>query len=187
MEEELEKALKVLKKGGVILYPTDTVWGIGCDATNTKAVSKIIKIKQREKIKSLIILIENEKDLNKYLKEVPYQAFDLMASNQKPLTIIYYGARGLASNVIHEDGSIGIRVVKDEFCLKLIRQLGKPIVSTSANISGEGTPKNFKEISMHILKEVDYIVNLRQTELLSGKASTIIKLDKNGEVKIIRK
>lgn len=184
--EEVNKALEVLKSGGLLLYPTDTIWGIGCDATNKEAVDKIFKLKKREEIKSMIVLVDLEQKLNRYLKEVPEIAWDLIENSDKPLTIIYPDATGLASNLIHEDGSIAIRVVKDEFCNKLINRFGKPIVSTSANISGEATPETFKDISASILHGVDYVVNLRQNESGIVKPSTIIKLAMNGEIKIIR-
>ena len=186
MEQEIKNAIDTLLKGGTILYPTDTVWGIGCDATNKEAVDKILKLKKRSGAKSLIVLIDKEQQLNKYINEVPAIAWDLIEHSDKPLTIIYPGAKALAPNVLNEDGSVGIRVVKDEFCRKLINRFGKPIVSTSANISGEQTPKKFKEISSPILQGVDYIVNLRQTEPCIKEPSTIIKLAMNGEVKIIR-
>lgn len=187
MEEEIKKALEVLKSGGTILYPTDTVWGLGCDATNREAVDKIFKIKQRVESKSLIVLVDNEQKLNKYLKDVPAVAWDLIEFSEKPITIIYPDARGLASNAIAGDGSVGIRLTKDEFCKRLIGKLNKPIISTSANISGQPTPSNFSEISPEIIKSVDYVVNWRQHEKKNPPPSTIIKLAMNGEFTIIRK
>jgi L-threonylcarbamoyladenylate synthase len=187
MEEEIKKALEVLKAGGTILYPTDTVWGIGCDATNKEAVAKVFRIKQREESKSLIVLVDNDQKLNKYLNDVPAMAWDLIEFTEKPLTIIYPGARGLAQNAIGDDGSVGIRLTKDEFCKKLIYKFNKPIISTSANISGEPTPRNFSEIPEAIKKSVDYVVNLRQQEIDSPPPSTIIQLQMNGEFRIIRK
>lgn len=187
MEEEIKKALEVLKEGGTILYPTDTVWGIGCDATNKDAVAKVYKIKEREESKSLIVLLDNEQKLNKYLNDVPGVAWDLIEFTEKPLTIIYPGARGLAPNAIAEDGSVGIRITKDEFCKKLIYKFNKPIISTSANISGKPTPRNFSEIPDAIKKGVDYVVNYRQHEKNNPPPSTIIQLQMNGEFKIIRK
>lgn len=187
IDNELKKAVEVLKAGGTILYPTDTIWGIGCDATNKSAVEKVYKIKQRSESKSLIVLIENELLLNKYLKEVPEIAWELIEHADSPLTIVYPDARGLANNVVNEDGSIAIRIVKDEFCEKLIHRLGKPLVSTSANVSGEPSPKNYHEISEHILHAVDYVVNLRQAESLNQKPSSIIQVGIKGEIKIIRK
>ena len=187
--EEINKAIEVLKAGGVILYPTDTIWGLGCDATNAEAADKIFKIKKREESKSLIILIDNENKLNRYLKDIPPLAYDLIDNTDTPLTIIYPGAKGLAPNIINSDGSIAIRIPlnKDEFCVKLIEKFGKPIVSTSANISGNPAPISFKYIDKSILDEVDYIVNLRQDETGKNKPSAIIKLEMNGEFKIIRK
>lgn len=187
MEEEIQNALQALRKGGSILYPTDTVWGIGCDAKNKDAVAKIYKIKERAEYKSMVVLVCDEQMLNRYVKEVPAIAWDLIEAAEEPLTIIYPDARGLANNLIAADGSIGIRLVKDEFCKNLIHKFGKPIVSTSANISGEDTPKTFNDIKLDILNKVDYIVNYRKEELNNSKSSTIIKVEMNGEFKIIRK
>ena len=189
MQEEINKAIEVLKAGGTILYPTDTIWGLGCDATNAEAVNKIFKIKKREESKSLIVLMDNENRLNRYLKDIPPLAYDLIDNADKPLTIIYPGAKGLASNVINSDGSIAVRIPLNQeiFCVKLITKFGKPIVSTSANISGEPAPISFKDIDKSILHEVDYIVNLPQDEMGTSKPSAIIKLEMNGEFKIIRK
>jgi L-threonylcarbamoyladenylate synthase len=187
MEEELQNALEVLRKGGTILYPTDTVWGIGCDARNKEAVAKVFKIKQRAEYKSMVTLVCDEKMLNRYVKEVPEVAWDLIEAADSPLTIIYPGARMLAENVVAADGSAGIRLVKDPFCRDLIHKFGKPIVSTSANISGENAPTSFNDIKIDILNNVDYIVNLRKNEGNDTKPSTIIKVDLNGEFKIIRK
>lgn len=187
MEEEIKNALEVLRKGGTILYPTDTVWGIGCDARNREAVAKVYKIKQRAEYKSMVTLVCDHTMLNRYVKEVPEVAWDLLEAADTPLTIIYPGARMLAENVIAADGSVGIRVVKDEFCKNLIHKFGKPIVSTSANISGESSPGSFSEIKLDILNNVDYIVNLRQKENTGTQSSTIIKVAMNGEFKIIRK
>jgi L-threonylcarbamoyladenylate synthase len=187
MQQEITKALEILKSGGTILYPTDTIWGIGCDATNEEAVKKVFDIKGRTQSKSLIILIDNEAKLNRYLKDIPALAYDLIDFTEKPLTIVYSDAKNLAKNVINEDGTIGIRIIKDEFCKKLIEKFGKPIVSTSANISGEPSPASFKEINPIILSQVDYIVNLRQHETSKNQASSIIKLSMDGQVKVIRK
>lgn len=187
MEEEIRKALETLKSGGTILYPTDTVWGLGCDATNKDAVDKIFRIKQRAESKSLIVLVDNDQKLNKYLKDVPAMAWDLIEFSEKPITIIYPDARGLAPNAVAEDGSVGIRLTKDEFCRKLIGKFNKPIISTSANISGQPTPSSFSEISPEIIKSVDHVVNWRQHEKKTPPPSTIIKLAMNGEFTIIRK
>lgn len=188
MEEELKNTLEVLKKGGTILYPTDTVWGIGCDARNKEAVNKIYKIKERAEYKSMVVLVSDDKMINRYVKEVPAIAWDLIeTAGTDPLTIIYPDGRMLAENIIAADSSVGIRIVQDEFCRNLIHKFGKPIVSTSANISGDPTPTGFPGINPKIINKVDYIVNLRQKEANNPKPSTIIKVALNGEVKIIRK
>jgi len=187
MEEDIKKAVEVLKKGGVILYPTDTLWGIGCDATNNRAVQKVIKIKERHDNTSFIILIEKEKRILDYVKEVPDILWDLLTSlDDTPLTIIYPNAKNLAKNVAAKDGSVGIRLVKNEFCEKLISKLNKPILSSSANFSGEKTPLMFKNISEKLKKKVDYVVQTDRNKLNKIKASTIIKLKMNGEFDIIR-
>ncbi|MGQ0827573.1 MAG: L-threonylcarbamoyladenylate synthase [Bacteroidota bacterium] len=187
MEEEIKNALAVLHKGGTILYPTDTVWGLGCDARNKDAVSKLFKIKQRAEYKSMVVLVCDEKMVNRYVKEVPAIAWDLIETAEEPITIIYPDARMLAQNIIAADGSVGIRIVKDDFCRNLIHKFGKPIVSTSANISGETAPGSFNDIKLDILNKADYIVNYRQKEINNTKPSTIIKVAMNGEIKIIRK
>ena len=187
MDEELKNAPAILHKGGTILYPTDTVWGLGCDARNKEAVNKLFKIKQREEYKSMVVLVCDEKMINRYVKEVPAIAWDLIEAAEEPLTIIYPDGRMLAENLIAADGSVGIRIVKDEFCKTLIHKFGKPIVSTSANISGEQAPSSFNDIKLDILNKVGYIVNLRQKEITKTKPSTIIKVAMNGEIKIIRK
>ena len=187
MEEELKKTLDVLHKGGTILYPTDTVWGLGCDARNKEAVAKIFKIKQRAEYKSMVVLVCDEKMLNRYVKEVPAVAWDLIEAADHPITIIYPDGRGLADSIIAADGSVGIRIVKDDFCRNLIHKFGKPIISTSANISGEPTPASFSEIPNSVLSKVDYIVNWRQNETNNTRPSSIIKVNMNGEIKIFRK
>lgn len=187
MEEEIQNALAVLRKGGVILYPTDTVWGLGCDARNKEAVNKLFKIKQRAEYKSVVVLVCDETMINRYVKEVPEIAWELIESAEEPLTIVYPDGRMLPENIIAADGSVGIRLVKDEFCNTLIHKFGKPISSTSANISGEAYPSSFSDIKLDILNRVDYIVNLRKTETINAKPSTIIKIALNGEIKIIRK
>jgi L-threonylcarbamoyladenylate synthase len=187
MEEEIKNTLEVLRKGGVILYPTDTVWGLGCDARNKEAVNKLFKIKERAEYKSVVVLVSDETMINRYVKEVPEIAWELMESAEEPLTIVYPDGRMLAENIIAADGSVGIRLVNDEFCKNLIHKFGKPITSTSANISGENAPSSFSDIKLDILNRVDYIVNLRQKETMNAKPSTIIKIALNGEFKIIRK
>jgi len=185
MNEEINNALQTLKNGGLILYPTDTVWGIGCDATNVEAISKVYKLKQRIDSKVLICLVADDRMLKKYVKNVPQVALNIIEVTDKPTTIIYDDAQNLASNLIAEDGTIAIRIPDDEFCYQLSRRLNCAIVSTSANISGEATPKSFKEIAPAILKGVDYVVNLHH-EKICAKPSSIIKLSNNGVVKIIR-
>ncbi|MDO7171508.1 L-threonylcarbamoyladenylate synthase [Mariniflexile sp. AS56] len=185
MHQELNKAFQVLKEGGLILYPTDTVWGIGCDATNAEAVKKVYALKQRIDSKALICLVADDRMLQKYIKEIPQVALDIIDITDKPTTIIYDDARNLAPNLIAEDGTIAIRIPDDEFCFQLSRKLNGAIVSTSANISGYPTPNSFKEIQQEVLKGVDYVVNL-QHEKICNKPSSIIKLSNSGVVKIIR-
>ena len=186
-KDEIKKCLEILRSGGIILYPTDTIWGIGCDATNEIAVQKIYQLKKRTEEKSMIILVDTENMLAQYVKEIPDAAFQFIECYDTPLTIIYSDARNLAKNVVGSDGSIGIRITKDIFCGQLINQFRKSLVSTSANISGEKTPNSFHDISDEILSGVDYIVNLRQHETAQNKPSTIIKVEVNGVFKIIRK
>lgn len=185
-EDEINNALTILKNGGIILYPTDTVWGIGCDATNGDAIEKVFKLKQRSDKKSLICLVNDFKMLNQYIEEVPEVAYDILKFAKKPTTIIYDRPLHVAENLIAEDNSLAIRVTKDDFCKKLIRKLRKPLVSTSANVSGQKTPENFNEIDPVILEGVDYVVNLHH-EKKTGKPSAIIKLGNDGGVKVIRK
>ena len=185
MNSEINNALKILKEGGIILYPTDTVWGIGCDATNVEAVKKVYNLKQRQDSKALICLVADDRMLKKYIKQIPDAALNIIAIANKPTTIIYDEAQHLASNLIAEDGSIAIRIPDDDFCYWLSRKLNTAIVSTSANISGQPTPKSFKEIAPEVLKGVDYVVNLHR-EKICNKPSSIIKLSNNGVVKIIR-
>ncbi|QNM86056.1 threonylcarbamoyl-AMP synthase [Polaribacter pectinis] len=174
MLTEILNTNEFLKQGKTILYPTDTVWGLGCDATNFEAVSNIYKLKNREESKSLIVLVSSIFMLKKYVS-VPNKALEILKNTNKPTTIIYNNPKGFAKNTIAEDKTIAIRIVKDEFCRKLIKRFGKPIVSTSANVSGENTPKSFKEISQPILDGVDYIVNLHQSKE-NIKSSTILKI-----------
>ena len=186
MNEEIKQAIEVLNRGGVILYPTDTIWGIGCDATNAEAVKRVYEIKRRTDSKAMLVLIDSPAKLNYYVKDVPPIAWDLMELTTKPLTIIYDGARNLAENLIAEDGSVGIRITDEDFSRQLCFRFRKAIVSTSANISGEPAPKNFVDISDDIKRQVDYIVGYRQKEKGAGKASSIIKLGIGGQVKVIR-
>lgn len=186
MQEEIKKALEVLRSGGVILYPTDTVWGIGCDATNESAVSRIYEIKKRTDAKAMLVLVDSPGKLQVYVDEVPDIAWDLIEMSEKPLTIIYPQAKNLAPSLVAEDHSIGIRVTKESFSNKLCTQFRKPIVSTSANVSGEQTPLNFSQISTEIKTAVDYVVNFRQDETTKPKPSSIIKLGKGNLFQMIR-
>ncbi|WP_313514219.1 L-threonylcarbamoyladenylate synthase [Sphingobacterium sp.] len=186
-KEDLNQALETLKSGGLILYPTDTIWGIGCDATNPEAVEKIFALKGRDKGKSMIILLGNDNQLQSYVSEVPEVAYELLEATDKPLTIIYSKAKNLATNVVAEDGSIGIRVVNHPFCEQLLQRFRKPIVSTSANISGEASARNYAEVSDDIVNGVDYVVKFGQQDPSNGTASTIMKLDPSGKFEFIRK
>lgn len=185
MIEEINKCLEVLKNGGIILYPTDTIWGIGCDATNEEAVKKIYEIKKREETKSMLLLVDKPERIQSYINEMPELAWDLIEYSQKPLTIIYPGAKNLAKNIIGDDGTIGIRVSNNEFNKKLIERFKKPLVSTSANISGTNSPTSFGDISDEIISNVDYCVNLDRNRICD-QPSSIIKLGLSGEIKIIR-
>lgn len=175
-----------MREGGVILYPTDTIWGIGCDATNEDAVRRVYEIKQRQDSKAMLVLVDSSVKVDFYVRDVPEVAWDLIDLEDKPLTIIYSGARNLAANLLAEDGSVGIRVTNEDFSKRLCQQFRKAIVSTSANISGQPSPKNFSEISEEVKSAVDYIVGYRQEEISNPKPSSIIKLDKGGVIKIIR-
>jgi len=195
MNEEIQKAYEIIKEGGIILYPTDTIWGIGCDATNAEAVAKIYKLKQRTETQSMIVLMNGEKMMYNVFKDIPevaWQIIDLSDSNdgelakQNPTTLILDNPRNVAPNIISADNSLGVRIVKEPFCFKLMEKLKKPLVSTSANISGKPTPIAFKDISPEIIKGVDYVVNLYR-EKIGGKPSTIIKLTNDSQVKVIRK
>lgn len=187
MRDDIKAAVNILSDGGLILYPTDTIWGIGCDATNAKAVDRIYKLKKRADSKSMLVLVDNYTRLEQYIQEVPEVAYELLDVADKPLTIIYPAAKNLASNLVAADGSIGIRVVNDKFCNELINRIKKPIVSTSANISGESAPAVFSEIGDTIIRSVDYVVKWRQEETIHGNPSSIIKLGVGGQVEIIRK
>ena len=185
LKEEIKKCLEVLNSGGLILYPTDTVWGIGCDATNMEAVNKIFKLKQRPDSKTMICLVANDAMLERHVKKVPDMAYDIMDLSEKPVTIVYDNPVGVAANLIAEDNTMAIRVAKDLFCQRLIQQFKKPLVSTSANLAGNPTPRTFVEIESQILKGVDYVVNL-QREGVNAKPSSIIRLKNDGTVKVIR-
>ena len=186
MMDEVKKAVEVLRQGGVILYPTDTIWGLGCDATNETAVKKVYDIKRRAETKSMLVLIDSPAKLQAYVAEIPDMAWELIELTTKPLTIIYPGARNLASNLINDDNTIGIRVTEEAFSKKLCEMFRKPVVSTSANISGEKSPALFADISKEIISQVDYVVNYRRDEDQPAKASSIIKLGVKNEIQIIR-
>ncbi len=185
--DDIRNACRVLREGGTILYPTDTIWGIGCDATNRDAVKRIYEIKQRQNKKSMLVLLDNPAKLQQYVGEVPNLAWDLIDMADKPLTIIYDNARYLADNLIAEDGSIGIRVTTETFSHELCRQFQKPIVSTSANISGSESPQTFAQIDEQIKNAVDYVVKYKQNNQTRHQPSGIIKLNSKGVIKIIRK
>jgi L-threonylcarbamoyladenylate synthase len=187
MHNDINKALEILKNGGVILYPTDTIWGIGCDATNEKAVERIYKIKKREDSKSMLVLMENPALLERYVTEVPEIAWDLVEVATTPLTVIYPKAKNLAKNLVASDGSIGIRFTKEAFTTQLLQRFRRPLVSTSANISGEKSPAFFNEISEEIKSMVDYVVEYRQDDNSPSQPSSIIKLGPGGQIEIIRK
>ena len=186
MKEDIDKALDVLHKGGIILYPTDTIWGIGCDATNADAVKKVYELKKRVDSKNLLVLLDNAARLNAYVDTVPDVAYDLIDLSDKPLTIVFSGARNLPPNLVADDGTIGIRITNEIFSKTLCQRFKKPIVSTSANVSGEPSPGNFSEISDVIKSGVDYVVAFRQNEKQKASASSIIQLGPTGEVKVIR-
>ncbi|MEJ7589153.1 MAG: L-threonylcarbamoyladenylate synthase [Ferruginibacter sp.] len=184
---DIEKCLEVLGKGGLILYPTDTIWGIGCDATNANAVDRIYKLKERAANKNMIILLAEEKDILTHVTQPDLQIFDYLKGISKPVTVIYEGATGLADNLANEDGTIAIRLVRDPFCRHLVKSFRKPIVSTSANISGYPPPAIFDDIDVAIKNGVDYIVQHRQADLHTAVPSSIIKWNKNGIPTVIRK
>ena len=185
MIEEIEKCIEILEQGGLILYPTDTVWGIGCDATNEDSVSRIYSLKKRPDTKTMLCMVASDAMLERHVEKVPDLAYDIMDLAEKPITIVYDHPRGIASNLVAEDNTLAIRVTKNPFCKKLINKFKKPIVSTSANIGGKPTPRSFSEIDQHILKGVDYVVNLKR-EGTQESPSSIIKLGNDGRVKVIR-
>lgn len=198
MREEIQKALEILRNGGIILYPTDTVWGIGCDATDPEAVAKVYAIKRREDSKSLVLLASDMDMICRYVKEIPEMAIQLVEVNDKPMTIIYPDAVAgsqsdkasrncLAYNTVAEDGTVGIRVPMMEFCQQLVSRFGRPIVSTSANISGEATPKKYVEISQEIKDAVDHVVDPSLEKGSTGQSSSIIKVGLDYSIEIIRK
>ena len=184
MYQDTSNVVCTLSLGKTILYPTDTVWGLGCDATNIDAVAKIFKLKNRVESKSLVVLVSSMEMLRTYVDTVPQKAIDVISKTKKPTTIIYSNPKGLAANAIALDNTIAIRIPSHDYCLEIINKLGKPIISTSANISGESTPKSFSEISLPILEGVDYVVNLEQDKI-TDKSSTILKLVGNA-IEVIR-
>ncbi len=186
MTQDILKSYEIIKKGGVILYPTDTVWGIGCDATNTKAIDRIFTIKKRPSTKSFIILLDLPEKLFLYVDDIPEIAFDFINSIKTPLTIVYPISKNLPKNLVAEDGSIAIRIVRDEFCSKLISMMNAPLVSTSANFAGEPTPLIFSKIRKEIIDQVDYAVNLNRTRIKEVKSSTVIRFNHKGEYEIVR-
>ncbi|WP_432712060.1 L-threonylcarbamoyladenylate synthase [Pedobacter sp.] len=187
LKTEIDKAITVLREGGVILYPTDTVWGLGCDATNEAAAAKINAIKGRTDDKSFIVLLDADTKLQSYVTEIPDVAYELIEYAENPLTIIFSGAKNLAKNVINSDGTVGIRVVKHDFCQQLLQKFRKPITSTSANISGKPTPAFFDEIDPEIIAAVDYVVDWEQELTTPKKSSTIMKLGPSGQFSFIRR
>jgi L-threonylcarbamoyladenylate synthase len=185
-KEDIEASLKVLEQGGLILYPTDTVWGIGCDATNEQAVQRIFELKKRSDTKAMIILVDNETSILNYVEINELQIFDYIKGIHKPTTVIYQQAKNLAHNLLANDSSVAIRICKDKFCQELIKQFGKPIVSTSANVSTSPTPLCFNDISLDIIEGVDYVVKYRQDDMELQQPSSVVKWDKSGNLTIIR-
>lgn len=185
-KEDIRRAIEVMNNGGIILYPTDTIWGLGCDATNAEAVKRIYAIKQRTDAKALISLVDSEAKVQFYVREVPEVAWDVMELSERPMTVVFDGGRNLAPNLLAEDGSVAIRITKEPFSKELCMRMKRAIVSTSANISGEPAPRCFAEISKEIIATVDYVCTSRQDEPPTQKASSIIKLGVGGEVTIIR-
>jgi L-threonylcarbamoyladenylate synthase len=183
--EDINESLTVLKNGGIILYPTDTIWGLGCDPTNSAAVEKIFRIKSREPRKSLLILVDGEAMAERYITDVPEIAWELTGVTDDPLTIIYPRGKNLAPGVCSDDGSIGIRICHDEFCRELIRRFRKPVVS--ANLSGKPSPENFSAIERSVIEDADYVVRYRQDDRRKYTSSPVIKLNPDGTIKIIRK
>ncbi|WP_260255227.1 L-threonylcarbamoyladenylate synthase [Epilithonimonas hominis] len=182
---DLTQAIETLQSGGTILYPTDTIWGIGCDATNPEAIKKIFDIKKREPNKSFIILVESEKRLQD-LVDVPEMAWQIIDLSEKPVTIVYENPKNLPKELLAEDGSVGIRIVKNDYCKKLISKLNKPLVSTSANLSGQKSPMKFSDISEEIKNSVDYIVEDNQDKVSEFSGSSVIKVWNNNQIKILR-
>mgnify|MGYP002514635752 CR=1 FL=1 len=185
-EEDLRQAVETLRKGGLILYPTDTVWGIGCDATNAEAVAKVFALKQRAEAKSMLVLVDSATRAQRYVKDIPDVAYDMFEMADKPLTLILDNARGLADGLVAEDGSVGIRVTNEKFSHDLCYRFMKAVVSTSANISGHPAAAIYPEIEQEIIDGVDYVVRYRRDDTKKAKPSSIVKLKANGEVTVIR-
>lgn len=185
-EEDLEKALETMRKGGIILYPTDTIWGIGCDSRNPDAVKKIYALKKRSDEKAMLVLVDSIETLEKTVEQIPEVAFELLEAATTPLTVIYDSPNGIAENLVGKDNTLGIRITNEKFSKELCRRLGAPLVSTSANISGTSSAKNFPEIQEEIKKGVDYIVKYRQDDIKDATPSHIIKLSSDGQFKILR-
>lgn len=186
-DEDIKESLITLREGGVILYPTDTIWGLGCDPSNDAAINRIFKIKSRDENKSLIILVDGLPMIERYVTEIPEIVYELAEVSDTPLTIIYPKGKNLAAGVCGEDDSVAIRICHDEFCRELIRRFRKPIVSTSANLSGNASPANFSEIEKNVIEKVDYVVKYRQNDRSKSIASPVIKVNRDGTIKIIRK
>jgi L-threonylcarbamoyladenylate synthase len=186
-DEDLRESLIALREGGVILYPTDTIWGLGCDPSNDAAINRIFKIKSRVENKSLIILADGLPMIERYVTEIPEIVYELAEVSDTPLTIIYPKGKNLADGVCGEDDSVAIRICHDEFCRELISRFRKPIISTSANLSGKASPSNFNEIEKSLIDNVDYVVNYRQNDRSKSIASPVIKVNYDGTIKIIRK
>ncbi len=187
LKDEVAKALKVVQDGGIILYPTDTIWGIGCDATNTEAVQKIYRLKQRDEAKSMIILLDTENKLESYIAEVNPLAYELIEYTENPLTLVMPGAKNISPALIAADGSVGIRIVNHPFCQQLIQRLRKPLVSTSANVSGKPSPQYFAQVDDEIINGVDYVVDIDQHDKEIKNPSTIMRLDPDGKFEFIRR
>jgi L-threonylcarbamoyladenylate synthase len=187
LKDEVAKALKIIKDGGTILYPTDTIWGIGCDATNTEAIERIYKLKQRDEAKSMIILLDTENKLESYISDVNPLAYDLIEYAENPLTLVMPGAKNISPALISSDGSVGIRISKHPFCQQLIQRLRKPLVSTSANISGKPSPQYFGQIAPEIIEGVDYVVDIDQYDMEIKTPSIIMKLAPDGKFEFIRR
>lgn len=187
LKDEVAKAFKIIQEGGIILYPTDTIWGIGCDATNTEAVKKIYRLKQRDEAKSMIILLDTDNKLPSYVNEVPELAYDLIEYAENPLTLIIPGAKNISTALIADDGSIGIRVCAHPFCQQLIQRMRRPLVSTSANISGKPSPQYFSQVDDEIINGVDYVVDIDQESKEIKNPSTIMRLAPDGRFEFIRR